>query len=202
MDLKNIHIIFINILKTAGFTKTTAEKLPKYLEHNGSVKLIELCKTKNYTNQLDKLFDSSKMEYSIIYMDLLLNFFAFHFQVRPNGKNKSLYFKLISQAESICEMLSEYDNNFDNLVNKKFGLLNIDRIINDFNASEIEYQLNNHITLIIDEVNKFLVSMPEIIEYIPEKSENESNEFVYKNFFQKKSLISDDFDNIIEYFKF
>ena len=43
----------------------------------------------------------------------------------------------------------------------------------------IEYQLNNHVTLITDEVNQLLITMPEIIEYIPDKTNSEEKECFY-----------------------
>ncbi len=188
---------FINILKQSGFSNATALKLPKFLDQNGSAKLINLCESKNYTEQLDKLFDGAHMEYSVIYMDLLLNFFAFHFQIRPDGKNEMLYYKLINQSQCIINMLNEYNNEFNQLIDKQ-----IDTIIDALNVAEIEYQLNNHITLITDKVNQLLISMPEIIEYVPDKTNSEENEFFYKKYFQKTSLCSEKINKIIQYFKF
>jgi len=190
---------FINVLKKAGFSKKTTENLPKYLNQHGSKYIIDLCKRKCFLANLDKLFDSNKMEYSIIYMDLLLNFFAFNFQIRPNGKNESLYYKLINQALSITKMITEYNNN------SKFEFLTvtkINNIIDALNADEIEYQLNNHITIIMDEINSFVKSVPDIVEHIPDKSNNESEDIFYKKYFQVSSFTSEDILNIIKYFQY
>lgn len=194
---------FIKILKDASFTKKTAENLPKYLEQHGINYIINLCKKKNLVSNLDNLFDPSKMDYSVVYMDLILNFLAFHCQIRPEGKNKFMYYKLINQSIAISEMLNEYNNDFEFLSHKK-----INNIIDALNADEIEYHLNNHTILLIDEINNLVKKMPEIQEYIPEKftegiEQTEQTEYTfYKKNYQLSVLNQEDIVDIIKYFEY
>ena len=111
-----------------------------------------------------------------------------------------MYYKLINQSIAISEMLNEYNNDFEFLSHKK-----INNIIDALNADEIEYHLNNHTILIIDEINNLVKKMPEIQEYIPEKltEEIEQTEYTfYKKNYQLSVLNHEDIVDIIKYFEY
>ena len=127
---------FKQFLKQSGFGEKTSANFHKVLIDNGFSHIINLCnkkEEKGFNVYLDNLCQFADIQYSVKYMDILLNFLSKNFDVSSNGKNSDMYNQLINKTQSICFMCNEIK------MNPYFNLENhITRIINVLNSENIK----------------------------------------------------------------
>ena len=132
---------FKQFLKQSGFGEKTSSNFHKVLIDNGFSHIINLCnkkEDKGFNVYLDNLCQFADIQYSVKYMDILLNFLSKNFDISKNGKNSDLYNKLINKTQSICFLCNEIK------LNPYFNLENhITRIIDTLNSENVKLYLDN-----------------------------------------------------------
>jgi len=216
---------FKQFLKQSGFGEKTSANFHKVLIDNGSSHIINLCnkkEEKGFNVYLDNLCQFADIQYSVKYMDILLNFLSKNFDISSNGKNSDMYNQLINKTQSICFMCNEIK------MDPYFNLENhITRIINVLNSENIKLHLDDYVNDIVgislDKQTKF---MPVIQEYQHEnnppskfmknksfnheknksfnheKNKSFNHNINNKRFFQHLSINETDISNILTYFMY
>ena len=191
---------FIAILQTIGFSAKNSKNFPKFLIDKDSQYIIDICKKKGYIQHLDGLESYADIDYSVIYLDKLLNFFSTYLNVSSDGKNKNLYDKLFNKTVSFSILFTDY--------NKKL-LLNVDdnisTIIRGFNSSQITLSMDNYVCSIIESINiNSNKIIPKNNEYILDEKEkqNEKMQIYHKRFYQLDPKNELNFIDIFEYFSY
>jgi hypothetical protein len=191
---------FIAILQTIGFSAKNSKNFPKFLIDKDSQYIIDICKKKGYIQHLDGLESYADIDYSVIYLDKLLNFFSTYLNVSSDGKNKNLYDKLFNKTVSFSNLFTDY--------NKKL-LLNVDdnisTIIRGFNSSQITLSMDNYVCSIIESINiNSNKIIPKNNEYILDEKEkqNEKMQIYHKRFYQLDPKNELNFIDIFEYFSY
>jgi len=189
---------FITILEKIGFSAKNSKNFPKFLIDKNSQYIIDICKKKGYIKNLDSLESYADMNYNVIYLDKLLNFFSTYLNVSPNGKNKNLYDTLFNRSISLSSLIANY--------NKK-SLFNIDdnilTIIQGLNSSHITLSMNNYVSSIIEFINMNTNKIiPKNNEYILDEKEKqiEKMQIYHKRFYQLDPKNELNFMDIFEYF--
>ena len=189
---------FITILEKIGFSAKNSKNFPKFLIDKNSQYIIDICKKKGYIKNLDSLESYADMNYNVIYLDKLLNFFSTYLNVSPNGKNKNLYDTLFNRSISLSSLIADY--------NKK-SLFNIDdnilTIIQGLNSSHITLSMNNYVSSIIEFINMNTNKIiPKNNEYILDEKEKqiEKMQIYHKRFYQLDPKNELNFMDIFEYF--
>jgi len=191
---------FITILQTIGFSAKNSKNFPKFLIDKDSQYIIDICEKKGYIKNLDGLESYADINYSVIYLDKLLNFFSTYLNVSSDGKNKNLYDRFFNRTVSLSSLFTDY--------NKKL-LLNVDdnisTIIRGFNSSHITLSMDNYVSSIIEFINMNTNKIvPKNNEYILDEKEkqDEKMQIYHKRFYQLDPKNELNFVDIFEYFSY
>ena len=191
---------FITILETIGFSAKNSKIFPKFLIDKDSQYIIDICKKKGYIKNLDGLESYADMNYNVIYLDKLLDFFSTYLNVSSDGKNKNLYDTFFNRSVTLSSLFTDY--------NKKL-LLNVDdnisTIIRGFNSSHITLSMDNYVSSIIEFINMNTNKIiPKNNEYILDEKEKqiEKMQIYHKRFYQLDPKNELNFLDIFEYFSY
>jgi hypothetical protein len=140
------------------------------------------------------------MNYNVIYLDKLLNFFSEYLNVSSDGKNKHLYNTIFIRSVSLSSLFTDY---------YKSLLLNVDNniptIVTAFNSSHITLSLDNYVSSIIEFINTNTNKIiPKNNEYILDEKEKqiEKMQIYHKRFYQLNPQNELNFVDIFEYFSY
>ena len=191
---------FITILQTIGFSAKNSKNFPKFLIDKDSQYIIDICEKKGYTENLEGLESYADMNYNVIYLDKLLNFFSEYLNVSSDGKNKHLYNTIFIRSVSLSSLFTDY---------YKSLLLNVDDnipiIVTAFNSSHITLSLDNYVSSIIEFINTNTNKIiPKNNEYILDEKEKqiEKMQIYHKRFYQLNPQNELNFVDIFEYFSY
>lgn len=191
---------FITILETIGFSTKNANIFPKFLIDKDSQYIIDICKKKGYIKNLDGLESYADMNYNVIYLDKLLNFFSTYLNVSSDGKNKNLYDTIFNKSVLFSSLFTDYNNKL--LINVDD---NISTIVRGLNSSHITLSMDNYVSSIIEFINiNTNKIVPKNNEYILDEKEKqiEKMQIFHKRFYQLDPKNELNFIDIFEFFSY